>query len=393
MGVRQMNSSSTRFVPKLFASEPNTETNSVRRNIIKAAGFGLGALSAPALVRAGAVMSRSRSANGPLRPGQITVVYDAFGKTSSLIKDWGFSAFIEYGGKRVLFDTGNNAEIFAHNVEARGIDLSNLDFVVVSHRHGDHTSGLNHLLKVNSRVPIYTPKENFGVFGATLPGSFLKRNKSLPPEMRYFDGQPPDTMRFGTPWPQGNFKWVSRNAEVAPGFHLILLKGSWGVDLEVMEVSLAIDTPDGTVLVVGCGHPTIEKVAETAKATTGKPIHLVIGGLHLIPATDGQIQYIATALHDTWKVAWIAPVHCTGEPAFAIVKQIFADRYVYAGLGTTIALGATVASVAEAGQPTICAMDDEDLRTYAAGVAVASECCIGCCQNGFGPHVHRSATA
>jgi 7,8-dihydropterin-6-yl-methyl-4-(beta-D-ribofuranosyl)aminobenzene 5'-phosphate synthase len=104
--------------------------------------------------------------------GQITVLYDAFGKTSTMKKDWGFSALIEYGGKRILFDTGNNAEIFAHNVEAKGIDLKQLDFAVVSHRHGDHTSGLNHLLKINPGVKIYAPQENFGVFGAALPGTF-----------------------------------------------------------------------------------------------------------------------------------------------------------------------------------------------------------------------------
>ncbi len=102
--------------------------------------------------------------------GQITVLYDAFGKASTMKKDWGFSALIEYDGKRILFDTGNNAEIFAHNVEAKGIDLRQLDFAVVSHRHGDHTSGLNHLLKVNPAVKIYAPQESFGVFGASLPG-------------------------------------------------------------------------------------------------------------------------------------------------------------------------------------------------------------------------------
>ena len=106
---------------------------------------------------------------------QITVLYDAFGKTSTMKKDWGFSALIEYGGKRILFDTGNNADIFAHNVEAKGVDLTKLDFAVVSHRHGDHTSGLNHLLKVNPTVKIYAPQENFGVFGAALPGTFYRR--------------------------------------------------------------------------------------------------------------------------------------------------------------------------------------------------------------------------
>src|SRR5262245_61987139 len=130
---------------------------------------------------------------------QITVLYDAFGKTSTMTKDWGFSALIEYGGKRILFDTGNNAEIFAHNVEAKGIDLGQLDFAVVSHRHGDHPGGLNHLLKINPAVKIYAPQENFGVFGADLPGTFYRRNESLPSDMRYFDGRPPQTLRFGSP--------------------------------------------------------------------------------------------------------------------------------------------------------------------------------------------------
>ena len=295
---------------------------------------------------------------------QITVLYDAFGKTSNMQKDWGFSAFVEYGGKRILFDTGNNAEIFAHNVKARGIDLTKLDFVVVSHRHGDHTSGLNHLMTVNPGVKIYAPKENFGVFGAALPGTFYKRDESLPAEMRYFDGKPPETLRFGSAWPQGNFEWITETTEVAPGFHLILLKGPWGVDLDVMEISLAIDTPEGIVLVVGCSHPTLEKIVEAAKAAINKPIHLVFGGTHLLPAKPDEIKRIATALRDNWKVAWIAPVHCTGEPAFAGLKQSFGDRYLYAGLGTTLVLGPTVKTVAEAGQPQMQAMDEQDLRGY-----------------------------
>src|SRR5690349_19831389 len=98
------------------------------------------------------------SARAEPSTAQITVLYDAFGKTSAMKKDWGFSAYVEYGGKRILFDTGNNAEIFAHNVTAKSIDLTNLDFAIISHRHGDHTSGLNHLLKVNPTVKIYAPQ-------------------------------------------------------------------------------------------------------------------------------------------------------------------------------------------------------------------------------------------
>jgi 7,8-dihydropterin-6-yl-methyl-4-(beta-D-ribofuranosyl)aminobenzene 5'-phosphate synthase len=296
--------------------------------------------------------------------GQITVLYDAFGKTSTMKKDWGFSALIEYDGKRVLFDTGNNAEIFGHNVEAKGIDLKQLDFAVVSHRHGDHTSGLNYLLKVNPAVKIYAPQENFGVFGAALPGTFYRRNESLPSDMRYFDGRPPETLRFGSPWTESNFTWITKTTEVAPGFHLILLNGTWGVDLEVKEISLAIDTPDGIVLIVGCSHPTIEKIVEAAKSTLNKPIHLVLGGTHLLPAKDDQTTSIAVSLRDNWSVRYLAPVHCTGEPAFAILKEAFGDRYIYAGLGTTVLLGPKVTVKAEAGQPNKKAMDEEDLRSY-----------------------------
>jgi metal-dependent hydrolase (beta-lactamase superfamily II) len=110
-----------------------------------------------AIITLAAAISASE-ASAQSSTGQITVLYDAFGKTSTMTKDWGFAALVEYGGKRILFDTGNNAEIFAHNVETKGIDLRQLDFAIVSHRHGDHTSGLNHLLKVNPAVKIYTPQ-------------------------------------------------------------------------------------------------------------------------------------------------------------------------------------------------------------------------------------------
>jgi len=81
---------------------------------------------------------------------RITNLYDAFGTPSTaLVKDWGFAALVEYGGRRILFDTGNHADTFERNVEALEIDLKRLDAVVISHRHGDHTSGLANLLKVN----------------------------------------------------------------------------------------------------------------------------------------------------------------------------------------------------------------------------------------------------
>src|SRR5262249_55743499 len=65
---------------------------------------------------------------------QITILYDAFGKPSAMEKDWGYAALIEYAGKRILFDTGNNPNVLARNAKVKGINLSKLDFVVMSHR-------------------------------------------------------------------------------------------------------------------------------------------------------------------------------------------------------------------------------------------------------------------
>src|SRR5215207_9739617 len=121
-----------------------------------------------ALIAYGALAtSPVRGAEAP--KAQITILYDAFGKPSAMHKDWGFAALIEYGGKRILFDTGDNPDILANNAQAKGVDLSKLDFVVLSHRHGDHMGGMEYLLSVNPTVRIYAPKENFGVYGFSLP--------------------------------------------------------------------------------------------------------------------------------------------------------------------------------------------------------------------------------
>src|SRR5689334_15665691 len=93
-------------------------------------------------------------ATPPASPNRVTILYDAFGGRAGLTRDWGFAALVEYNGKRILFDTGNNADVFANNVRALGVDLRTIDFVVISHRHGDHTAGLNYLLTVNPGVRI-----------------------------------------------------------------------------------------------------------------------------------------------------------------------------------------------------------------------------------------------
>jgi len=268
---------------------------------------------------------------------QITILYDAFGKPSAMQRDWGYAALIEYGGKRILFDSGNNPEILAQNAKAKNIDLSKLDFVVMSHRHGDHMGGLAYVLKVNPTVKIYAPKEGFGVYGADLPGTFYRKDPSLPPEQRYYNGTPPDVMRFGSAWPGANIQLVDKTGEIAPNIHLIFLLSDKAGTLELRELSLGINTPEGMVIVVGCSHPGIDKIVEEASKINPR-IHLVAGGFHLVVANDRDIEKNIVTLHDTFRVEFVAPGHCTGEPAFAALRKAFGDRYLYAGLGASVAL-------------------------------------------------------
>jgi 7,8-dihydropterin-6-yl-methyl-4-(beta-D-ribofuranosyl)aminobenzene 5'-phosphate synthase len=276
---------------------------------------------------------------------RVTILYDSFGKDPALTMDWGFAALVEYGGKRILFDTGGNPDILARNAAAKNIDLSKLDFVAMSHRHGDHMGGLAYVLKVNPDVKIYAPKERSGVYGDDSPSStFYRKDASLPAEQRYYGGAPPEILRMGSAWPSANFQLIDKNTEIAPGMYLIALVSDKPGTLELRELSLAIRTPDGLALVVGCSHPGIDKIVQTA-ATIDSHIHIITGGFHLVVASDPDIDKIVSGLRDTYKVEYVAPGHCTGEPAFAALKKAFGDHYLYAGLGTTVTLSATSRSL------------------------------------------------
>jgi 7,8-dihydropterin-6-yl-methyl-4-(beta-D-ribofuranosyl)aminobenzene 5'-phosphate synthase len=285
---------------------------------------------AAALALAGAVAEAQPA-------GRVTILYDAFGQKPGFTRDWGFAALIEYAGRRILFDTGNDPRIFADNVRAAGVDLRRLDFVVISHRHLDHTAGIAHLLSVNPDVTLYVPKEPFGVFGGSLPSTFFRRDSSLAPEERYFAGHPPDELVSGTAFPGAHWSYVDKTSEIAPGVYAIALVSDTPGTREMRELSLAIRTTAGLALLVGCSHPGIERIIEAASAIDPS-VHMVFGGFHMPAASDAEISRVAGALHDRWKVEQLAPGHCTGEPSFAHFKKVWGAAYHHAGVGSVIEL-------------------------------------------------------
>jgi 7,8-dihydropterin-6-yl-methyl-4-(beta-D-ribofuranosyl)aminobenzene 5'-phosphate synthase len=285
-------------------------------------------------VAAIAISSTQTSTSQDLQ--RVTFLYDAFGPASSLERDWGFAALIEYGGRRILFDTGNDAAVFERNATKIGVDLTRLDAVVISHRHGDHTSGLPYLLKVNPGVGIYTPYEG-AMFKSDLPDNFLEREPGLPSGLQYYGGQPPQRRHVGTPWPSAKFETVTQTTEILPGFFVLTTRSEKPGTREMQEASLAIRTPRGLVVIVGCSHPGVENIlAEAAKIDPR--LHLVAGGFHLVGAPQAEVDRVATALHDTLRVARVAPAHCTSERGFATFLKRFADGFEYAGVGAVIEL-------------------------------------------------------
>jgi 7,8-dihydropterin-6-yl-methyl-4-(beta-D-ribofuranosyl)aminobenzene 5'-phosphate synthase len=115
------------------------------------------------------------------------------------------------------------------------------------------------------------------------------------------------------------------------------------------------------VLLVACSHPGIDKIVEAAAAINPK-IHLIAGGFHLVAAPDDTIAKTVAALKDTFKVENVAPGHCTGEPTFAALKQAFGNRYIYAGVGTSLPLGPSTGAGERRGEGP--ALEEDDLITY-----------------------------
>lgn len=297
-----------------------------------------------------------------IREGSITNLYDAFGKDTSLIKDFGFSCITKYKGKTILFDAGSNAGIFKSNIRKLGIDLKQVDLIVVSHGHFDHLNGLDYLLEVNPKVKIYFPYDIF--WGAPVPydatGQEPKVKDSLPEYEQYFNG---GATKFtinqsGRFW-KANIEFIKASKEIMPGLNLIstssnymgyfscypnksFVEGQFNQQKDeckqtgLPELSLSIKTAKGEVLIVGCSHTGVENIISDTRKVTNDAIELVYGGFHMLPFDRNQTNALVDKIINDLHVHRVAPAHCTGHLAFKILQDRLGKDYLYAGLGSTI---------------------------------------------------------
>jgi len=232
----------------------------------------------------------------------ITIVHDNYSCSEGLRAAWGFSAFVAGFEKGILFDTGSDGTLLLENMARLRILPGDIEIVVLSHVHGDHTGGLTGLLKENAHVTVY------------LPQSFPARIKEV-------------ARGYGAAVVE-----VSEPQEICPGVYTTGVLGRL-----VREQALIVRTSQGLVVLTGCSHPGIVTILEKVRSLHEGNALLVMGGFHLEWATAGKVQRIIAAFKD-YGVQYAAPTHCSGDKARQLFQQHYGDRYIDAGVGKTISL-------------------------------------------------------
>ncbi|MEI7579853.1 MAG: MBL fold metallo-hydrolase [bacterium] len=223
------------------------------------------------------------------------------------LAEWGLSLLIEFNGKRILFDTGIT-DIYLKNAAVLGIDLENIDAVVLSHHDLDHIGGLKFLqpqekklLVTHPRV-IATLKENSSDLTNYQISASREALEFLPDI--YFLGEIPRIT---------NFESGKANNDPMPD-----------------DTALAIKTKYGVIVITGCSHAGICNICETAKKVSGQNLYAVIGGFHLLK-NDLQLIDQTITYFKAEKPQYICPIHCIGTPALVRFSQELKIKKVGSG--------------------------------------------------------------
>jgi 7,8-dihydropterin-6-yl-methyl-4-(beta-D-ribofuranosyl)aminobenzene 5'-phosphate synthase len=250
---------------------------------------------------------------------------------SSGIGEWGYSALIEVDGHKILFDTGNRPETVLQNARELGIDLSDVEDVILSHNHGDHIGGLISLTKAlrkqnpNALSRIHVGK---GIFSqrANSSNSILKTRDELMALGSEFIVYEQPTEIFPGVWLTGKVPRVHPEKNWGGKGKIVTEKGL--IEDNIPEdLSLVIDSIDGFVLISGCGHAGIINTMEhiTAHIHPGK-ITTAIGGFHLVFASDEHLAWTATKLQ-SFGLNKMIGAHCTGIDALYTLRGLLnSDR-------------------------------------------------------------------
>ncbi|HEX4839052.1 MAG TPA: MBL fold metallo-hydrolase [Rhabdochlamydiaceae bacterium] len=230
----------------------------------------------------------------------IKIIYDNCKENIELQAGWGFSCLVDLGQRKIVFDTGADAQAFFSNLEKMNIRCDEITDVVCSHKHSDHIAGLKEIvtkLKKGSRL--------------FLPKKFPSKK-----------------------WPSTILTEVVEDLKkIDSGIYSLVLKGGFFF----YEQALLIETQKGLIVITGCAHPGIIRILEEAQKRLNQPIHLVLGGFHLFRRKRSEIDGIVNQFK-ALKVQIVAPCHCTGNWAMEQFQQAFQNSFYKIGTGTILNL-------------------------------------------------------
>jgi len=235
----------------------------------------------------------------PGAPVTITVLYDNTALRSGTRADWGFSCLVTGLKRTILFDAGKDGDILLFNMEALGVGPEDVDVVVLSHEHSDHTGGLDRIVVQNDRITVYYP--------ASSSAASISRAQAAGAALVPVDA--PTSIGEG-----------------------VLVTSPLGAPA---ESALVVHTPEGPVLITGCAHPGIVEMVRAASDLVSARVFAVLGGFHLVSCSGDQVGRIIEGLKELG-VERCGPAHCTGEAATAQIKAAFGEGFIEMGVGTVI---------------------------------------------------------
>jgi 7,8-dihydropterin-6-yl-methyl-4-(beta-D-ribofuranosyl)aminobenzene 5'-phosphate synthase len=275
---------------------------------------------------------------------KITILCEnSAGALFGLTGEHGFSALIEKDGEKILFDTGQGYTL-KHNASILGVDFKEINKIVISHGHYDHTGGLIDALYPPRGVEVYLHPDCFGPKYARIPTPQGERH--------VFIG-----IRFKKEFLESSlmarFIYLKEFKEIAKGIYFsgeipkqekyaikdkrLVVKtedGSFVEDPFNDDISLLIETQKGPVVLLGCAHSGVVNILRYLSDKTGyKEFYAVIGGTHLGFFPPGEsLNHILDEL-ERFSVKLIAVSHCTGPVAAAHCYMRFKDRFEFANVG------------------------------------------------------------
>ena len=249
----------------------------------------------------------------------------------------GLSLYIEYYGHKILLDTGSSS-LFYENAQKLGIDLSAVDYAVLSHSHYDHSNGFDKFFEVNGKAKLYVRAEAGERY-------YSKHDK----EMVYIGPKKGILEKY-----KDRIIYIDKNYFNIASWSMILIPHSMkelsklGEKAQLYKKENDIFVPDdfsheqtlilrsqkGLVVFNNCSHCGVTNIIKEVKEyDKDKNIYAYIGGFHLLKSSDEDIHELADALKDT-EIQRIITGHCTGDKAFEILKSELGDRLekMYSGM-------------------------------------------------------------